>query len=242
MPGATKKAPGAVFTRLSNGHSAGLSLYDSPDVCNDFNVEAAWSSSDGTPGIWRDWYSGWAPLALDGGVYNAQLVMFSLERTVGPGDRYNDSLSSDGREEISAKIASQVPYAASYGSPRIPVPDGYEGGQVTVSARYLIWDHDTGGKAGGADGVDYDWASLGVKPGADGDIALYTNGYVRGQWAEMVAKAELGDARDIMVLLQAQSPVYLNSNIYFDDVSIAFTDVDGNMRYLIDCTAEEAIK
>ena len=41
------------------------------------------------------------------------------------------------------------------------------------------------------DGWDYDWASLGVKPGA-GDTAVYVNGYVRGEWAEMTNTIELG--------------------------------------------------
>ena len=83
---------------------------------------------------------------------------------------------------------------------------------------------------------------MGVKPGADGDIALYANGYVRGEWAQLVNTVELGDAQDIMVLVQAQSPAFLNSNIYVDDIKIAFLAADGTIKYLSDCTAEEAIR
>jgi hypothetical protein len=111
-----------------------------------------------------------------------------------------------------------------------------------VSVKYLIWDHDQGAKASGGDGIDYDWASLGIKPGADGDVALYANGYVRGEWAEMVNTVELGSAPDIMVLIQAQSPAFLNSNVYFDDIKIAFISPSGTTQYLQECGAVEALK
>jgi hypothetical protein len=111
-----------------------------------------------------------------------------------------------------------------------------------VSVKYLIWDHDQGAKLEGGDGIDYDWASLGIKPGADGDVALYANGYVRGEWSELVNTIDLGDAADVMVLIQAQSPAFLNSNVYFDDIKIAFISPKGEIKYLVDCGAVEALK
>ena len=111
-----------------------------------------------------------------------------------------------------------------------------------VSVKYLIWDHDQGAKLEFGDGIDYDWASLGIKPGADGEVALYNNGYVRGEWSELVHTVDLGDAKDIMVLIQAQSPAFLNSNIYFDDIKIAFVAMDGSTQYLQECGAVEALK
>ena len=92
------------------------------------------------------------------------------------------------------------------------------------------------------DGWDYDWASMGVKPGAASDMAVYVNGYVRGEWAEMTNTIDLGDAQDVMVLLQAHSPGAFNSNIYFDNVEIAFIDAQGNGKYLKDCTLAESVK
>ena len=89
---------------------------------------------------------------------------------------------------------------------------------------------------------DYDWASLGVKAGAASDTATYVNGYIRGEWAEMTNTIDLGDAQDIMVLIQGQSPGALNSNIYFDDIAIAFIDAAGNGKYLKDCTLAESVK
>ena len=240
--GRRQEAPGRGIRQTLTGLGAGLTLYDSPHVCNNFNPEIGWSATDGSPDIWTDWYSGWAPYALDTDGYSANAVAFTRERSVGPGNRYNDTEDTDGRTEYSAKIASHVPYAGGFGSPRILVPAGYEGGQVKVSVRYLIWDHDQGARLDSQDGIDYDWASLGVKPGADGDEAFYANGYVRGEWAQLEKTVELGDAQDIMVLLLARSPAFLNSNVYFDDVKIAFMDLKGNITYLTDCTAEEAIK
>jgi hypothetical protein len=239
--GRKQEAPGRGIRQTLTGLGAGLTLYDSPSVCNNFNAEIGWSASDGTPDMWTDWYSGWAPFALEDGEYSANNVIFTRERVVGPGDRYNDAESKDNREEYAIKIAGHRPYAAGLGSPVIAVPQGFEGGMAQVTVHYLIWDHDQGGGPD-KDGIDYDWASLGVKPGAGGDVALYANGYVRGEWAQLVKTVELGDAQDIMVLLQAQSPAFLNSNIYFDDVKIAFLGVDGSILYLTDCTAEEAIR
>lgn len=241
--GRTQEAPGRGIRQTLTGLGAGLTLYDTPNVCNNFNADIAWAASDGNPDIWTDWYSGWGPFALNEGEYKAEVVAFTRERSVGPGNRYNDLESKGDGEQYSAKIASHQPYAAGFGSPRIPVPAGFEGGKVLVSVKYLIWDHDQAAKVDFGDGIDYDWASLGIKPGADGHEAFYANGYVRGEWAELVNTVDLGDAKDIMVLIQAQSPAFLNSNIYFDDIKIAFISADGaKVHYLRDCTAAEAIQ
>lgn len=240
--GRSQEEPGRGIRQTLTGLGAGLTLYDTPNVCNNFNADIAWSASDGNPDIWTDWYSGWGAFALNEGEYKADVVAFTRERSVGPGNRYNDLESKGDGEQYAAKIASHQPYAAGFGSPRIPVPAGFEGGQAFVSVKYLVWDHDQGAKVDFGDGIDYDWASLGIKPGADGDVALYANGYVRGEWAELTNTVDLGNAKDIMVLIQAQSPAFLNSNIYFDDVKIAFIDADGNGKYLRDCTAAEALQ
>jgi hypothetical protein len=100
------------------------------------------------------------------------------------------------------------------------------GDRVHVTVDYLIWDHDTHGR-------DLDWASLGVKPDAIAVEAVYTNGYERGSWAQLQQSVVAGKSGFIMILLQAQSPVPLNSAIYFDNVRIA---VDG--RYIDSCLFE----
>jgi len=240
--GRTQEKPGRGIRQTATGTGFGLLLYDSPNVCNDFNPHASWAAQQAISDVWTDWYAGWAPYAIDNGLYQAKNVSFSMERSVGPGNRYNDLISKDGKTEASAKIASSQPYAAGFGSPRIPVPDGFQGGKVMVSVKYLIWDHDQYGKQGGPDGLDYDWASMGVKAGADGPMAVYVNGYVRGEWAELTNTVDLDDAKDVMVLLQGHSPGALNSNIYFDDVKIAFIDASGNGKYLKDCTLEGTVK
>jgi hypothetical protein len=233
--GRTQQSPGRGIRQTSTSIGYGLLLYDSPNVCNNFNTQSQWAASveetQKRTDVWTDWYAGWAPFAINNGLYQAKNVTFSMERSVGPGRRY-------GKNENSAKIASNQPYAAGFGSPLIAVPDGYEGGKLWVSAKYLIWDHDTGGKEGGSDGWDYDWASLGVKADAYAPMAEYVNGYVRGEWAEMSHTVNLVGAKHIMVLLQGHSPAALNSNIYFDDVKIAFIDANNHTKYLKDCTLE----
>jgi hypothetical protein len=240
--GRRQETEGRGIRQTETGYGAGLTLYDSPNVCVNFNAEDGWSSSDGNTDMYTDWFSGWGAFALNEGEYKATNVAVTRERSVGPGDRYNDTEDTDSHTEYAIKFASHLPYAAGMGSPRIPVPAEFISGTVMVSVRYLIWDHDQGAKDKIGDGIDYDWASLGIKPGADGDVALYNNGYVRGEWSELTHSIPLGDAKDIMVLIQAQSPAYLNSNIYFDDIKIAFVATDGTVRYLKDCGAVEALK
>lgn len=233
--GRTQEKPGRGVRQTVTGTAVGLTLYSSPNVCNNFNTFDSWAASDGNPDLWTDWYAGWAPFAIDNGYYQAKNVQFSMERSVGPGSAYD-------KNQASVKIGSNQPYAGGFGSPIIPVPSGFESGQVLVSVKYLIWDHDTGGTFGTKDGLDYDWASMGIKPGAAGDQAVYVNGYVRGEWAELTHTIDLGGAKDVMVLLQGHSPGSFNSNIYFDDVKIAFIDAQGNGKYLRDCTTAESIK
>jgi len=234
--GRTQEKYGRGVRQTITGIGAGITLYDSPNVCNDFNPIKGWAAYNAVSDVWTDWYMGWAPFAIDNGYYQAKNTTFSMERVVGPGNRYKKDA------EASVKIASNQPYAGGFGSPIIPVPAGYEGGKVMVSVKYLIWDHDTHGKPGGPDGDDYDWASLGVKAGAASDSATYVNGYIRGEWAELTNTIDLGHAKDVMVLIQGQSPGALNSNIYFDDVQIAFIDASGSGKWLKDCTLAEAVK
>jgi hypothetical protein len=241
--GKTQSDVGRGIKQTTTGVGAGLTLYATPNVCNNFNAFNSYAVPNGKSDIWSDWFAGWGPFAIDNGYYKAKNVAFTMERVVGPGNNYNDNLSSGNGEQASVKIASHEPYAGGFGSPIIPVPEEYRGGSVMVSVKYLIWDHDQGGKQGGPDGNDWDWASMGVKPGAAGDQAYYVNGYVRGEWAELTQTVELGWASDIMVLIQGQSPAVLNSNIYFDDVKIAFSNKDGSKSvYLSDCTLAGTIK
>jgi hypothetical protein len=241
--GKTQSAVGRGIKQTETGLGKGLTLYATANVCNNFNPQGSWAVPNGKSDTWTDWFAGWAPFAIDNGYYQAKNVVFTMERSVGPGNKYNDDKSKGDGEQASAKIASHEPYAAGFGSPIIPVPAGYEGGSVVVSVKYLIWDHDQGGKQGGPDGLDWDWASMGVKPGAAGDHAYYVNGYVRGEWAELTQTVELGNAADVMVLIQGQSPSVLNSNIYYDDVKIGFMSADGSKSvYLSDCTTAESIK
>lgn len=226
--GRTQQAPGRGIRQTVTSISNGLTLYPSATVCNDFNGEPSWASTSAKTDIWTDWYAGWAPFAIDSGLYQAKNVTFAIERSVGPGANY-------GSKSQSLKIhADHQPYAAGVGSPLVAIPAGSS--QVMVSAKYLIWDHDQGGKAGGPDGMDYDWASMGVKADAYADSAVYVNGYVRGEWAELVNTVDLAPgAQYVMVLLQGQSPGSFNSNIYFDDVKIAFVDAAGTPAYVQDC-------
>ncbi len=238
--GRTQEKPGRGIKQTSTSIGYGLKLYASPNVCNDFNGDTKWASMNvgkdlkaaSRTDMFTDWYMGWAPFAIDNGLYQAKNVVFTMEKNVGPGNSY-------GPNQQSLKIhADHQPYAAGVGSPLIPVPAGYDGGLVMVTAKYLIWDHDQGGKEGGPDGMDYDWASLGVKPDAWADSAVYVNGYVRGEWAEMTNVVALAPgAKEIMVLLQGESPGVFNSNIYFDDVQIAFwTSADDPApAYVADC-------
>ncbi len=174
-------------------------------ACNNFNQASRWASMrDASPtDMWSDWYAGWGPFAVDNGLYQAKNVTFSQEQAVGPG-------SNAGPNEHSAKIASNQPYAAGFGSPLYGVPPG---AVITVRVNYLIYDHND-------HGYDYDWASLGIKPDAYGDEARYVNGYVRGEWATLTNSVVAGANGRIMVLIQAESPAALNSNIYFDNVRI----------------------
>jgi len=241
--GKTQSAVGRGVKQTQTGISNGILLYATPNVCNNFNAHGSYAAVNVKSDVWSDWYGGWGPFAIDNGYYQAKNVTFSMERVVGPGSNYNDTKSSGNGETAAVKIGSHEPYAGGFGSPIIPVPEEYQHGTVTVSVKYLIWDHDQGGKQGGTDGFDWDWASLGVKPGAAGENAYYVNGYVRGEWAELTQTVELGGAADTMVLIQGQSPSVLNSNIYFDDIKIAFSTEDGSKSvYLTDCTVAGSIK
>jgi hypothetical protein len=206
-----QEAPGRGIHQTADEIGSGITLYPSTTVCSDFNRRAQWSTR--RTGSWDAVYGGWAPFAVDNDYYHAENVVFAQELVVGPGRSYAANQSS-------LKIASSQPYAAGYGSPLLGIRAG---ATVTVTVRYLIWDHDT-------NGMDLDWASMGVKPDAVGGKATYVNGYVRGRWAVLQQTFQVGSSGQVMVLLQAQSPAALNSNIYFDDVTIQV-----NNRYLGRC-------
>ncbi len=175
-------------------------------VCNAFNGHGEWASVQSQTDIWSDWYGGWGPFAVDDGFRQAKNTTFSLERVVGPGENYG--------EGYAVKIASNQPYAGGFGSPLIPVRPG---ATVTVRVKYLIWDYiqDPGRAA-----EVRDWASMGVKPDAHAGDAVYVNGYVRGQWAQLQNTVVAGPGGQIMILIQGESVAAVNSNIYFDDVQV----------------------
>lgn len=211
--GRNQEKPGRGIRQTITPHSVGITLFSTGTTCNDFNQKSAWNvpSSD----IHTDWYAGWAPFAVNEGLYQAKNTVFAMERVVGPGANY-------GPNQYSAKISSNQPYAGGYGSPMISVTPGAE---VLVRVKYLIFDHDHRG-------LDYDWASMGIKPDATGAEAIYVNGYTRGEWAELSYTVTAGASGKIMVLLQGSSPMATNSNIYFDDVQIAVNgEYLGNCRY-----------
>jgi hypothetical protein len=219
--GRQQEKPGRGIRQTLTGYGQGITLYATANACNNFNNQLDWAlppqvSTTTSPrtDVFSNWYAGWAPFAKNSGLYQAKNTVFAAEQVVGPGNKF-------GKNQYSAKISSHQPYAGGFGSPMISVAPG---AQVTVYAKYLIFDHDTGGKSDGADGRDYDWASMGLKPDAAGPVAEYVNGWVRGEWAEMRHTITAGASGKIMVLLQGSSPAALNSNIYFDDVAIV---VDG---------------
>jgi hypothetical protein len=215
--GTRQPDPGHGISSEPVGIGQGLNLYRHAEVCNDFNQRNEWASQDSlSRDLLSDGYAGWGAFAVDdGNFYRAANVVFTLERVVGPGNKY-------GNDQFSIKIASNQPYAAGLGSPIIAAPAGAE---IVVTVSYMIFDHDTLGQ-------DYDWVSLGLKPDATGATAIYVNGYTRGRWTEISHAITTGETGEIMILLQGHSPAALNSNIYFDDVRI---QVDGayvkNCRY-----------
>jgi hypothetical protein len=202
-----------IRTDLANGTTLDHSGR-SVSTCNNFNKNGDWASRSGPAprtDIWTDHFGGWGTFAVDDGYYQAKNTVFTKENVVGPGANYDDDGTGDGDTvdgRHSVAIGSTEPYAGGYGSPMFAVPPGSE---VTVVARYLIFNHGN---------QNYDWASLGVKPEAESPWAVYVNGYTRGQWAEMRNTITAGDSGHIMVLLNGESPTRANSKIYFDDVEI----------------------
>lgn len=186
--------PGVLKTVTGVGN--GLSLYDSANVCNDFNRSGQWQGE-----VWTSYYAGWGAFAANDGYYQAKNVTFDRERVVGPGNQY-------GPTQASMKIAGNQPYEAGVMSPAIDVKAG---DSVRVRVAYLIYNHDTKGR-------NWDYASMGIIPKL-GELASYVQGYQRGEWAildqEIVATGD-----QVVVMLQGHSPDALNSNIYFDNVEI----------------------
>jgi hypothetical protein len=214
--GQNQEEPGSGVSPANTALAYGMMLMPSTTACNNFNQAVLWQgpTSDGATA----WYGGWGPFAANTGLYRSEHVRFSQEQNTGPGHHA-------GANQYSLKIGGTQPYAAGIGSPLVAVTPGTT---VTVSVKYLIWDHDNGG-------MDYDWASLGVKPDALDSPAIYVNGYTRGRWSELTQSVQAGPSGEIMVLVQASSPAAINSNIYFDDIEIV---IDGH--HLTDCVTEHA--
>lgn len=200
-----QSSPGRGIKQTETALAKGLALYPVADACIDFNTGNRWASSTERKqgNVWSDWYAAWGPYAEDDGVHQARNVTFSLERSVGPGNKY-------GAGQFASKIASNQPYIAGYLSPIIKVKAG---ATVKVAANYLLYDHDTSS-------MDYDWAALGVAPNGNAAPAEWETGYVRGEWAEISHTLTAGANGEILVFLQAESPGALNSNIYFDNVRV----------------------
>lgn len=202
------------------------------DACVDFNDKQKWASQIVVNGVrqgtsWKDHYAGWGFFAVDNPrYYRAQPVAFSFDANV------NNFRNNNEDNGISAKITSNQPYAAGFGSPLIPVRPGDE---IRVIARYLMSNQPPEHA--------YDWVSLGIKPD-DNPIdpnaipektnAVYANGFVRGRWAAL-EQTTIAQGNHVMVMLQGQSPAAINSNIWFDDVEIF---VNGNP--LPDCEFAES--
>lgn len=215
--GQTQANHGSGVAQDPAGNGQGLNLYRpiSSVVCNNFNQANLWASVAKGADVLRDSYAGWGAFAVDNDrFFKAQNVFISRERAVGPGNKYD-------HDQSAAKISSSQPYAAGFGSPLIAAAPG---SQVTVRIKYMIFDHDTHGD-------DYDWVSLGIKPDATLSPASYVNGYTRGAWQTLSHTITAGSTGEIMVLIQAESPAALNSNIYLDDVEIS---IGG--QPLADCT------
>ena len=190
----------------ANGMASGGTLFPSATACLTFNDQSKWNGH-----IWYAAYGNWGTFSVDdGGFYRSEHVRFDMERTTGPGDQSGSAFAF--------KIAGSQPYAAGLVSPVIQAPAG---SVVSVRVKYLMYNHD-GVRVGSQ--IVNDWVSLGLKPNAHGDEATYVNGYTRGQWSELSNSVVTGDSGQILVLIQAESPAALNSNIYFDDVEIA---IDG---------------
>lgn len=217
-PGILKKT-----TNIANGTTLNYLNAPAPVVCNDFNKNGNWASSWGG-GIskidpWTDRYAGWGPYAANDGYYQAKNVTFSKENVVGPGRHYDDDGTSsavgdtvDGRH--SAKIASTQPYIAGFIS---PVFTAAPGASVRVVVHYLIYNH---GNIAHDKRWDYDSVSLAVAPDGNAGPAQYVNGYTRGQWHWMENTITVGEGGEFLVMIQGQSPAAINSNVYFDDISI----------------------
>src|SRR5690606_18219954 len=77
--GKTQEKSGRGVKQTATGIGAGLTLYDSPNVCNDFNPWDGYAAVNVKSDIWSDWYAGWAPFAVDNGYYQAKNLTFSME-------------------------------------------------------------------------------------------------------------------------------------------------------------------
>lgn len=175
-------------------------------ACLDFEGLGDWGSNTKNFTIWDDQFGGWGPFAVDdGGLYEIENVRFEREANYRSG-------------KYAFKIASTEPYAAGLASPTIPVN---KGDVVMVTVNYFIWEHKQAPR---------DWVSMGVKEASESANCAdgcYVNGYTRGRWAKLSKTVTATSSSGIMILLQAESPQNLNSNIYFDELEI---QINGKVR------------
>lgn len=205
---------GAGVSKTVTSISNGLTLYKNDNVSYNFNDANHFSGnwSEGKTDIWTESYTDWGTFAVDDYLRQARNVTFSRERSIGPGKNYGASYS--------LKIASNQPYAGGWGSPVFEVAPNTD---VTVTVKYLIYNWT---QVVTANEVVHDWASLGLKasPESAESTATYANGYHRGEWATLKHSVTVGDDGLFMIFLQGESTGAVNSNIYFDDVLIEFTE------------------
>ncbi|MBV7335650.1 trypsin-like peptidase domain-containing protein [Chloroflexi bacterium TSY] len=203
--------PPIIIHPIVSSDNESIILSTSGTACLNFDDQSKWGSEVHRYKLWDDQYQGWVPFAVDdGGLYGIENVGFMKESTIKAG-------------EYSFRLTSTDPYVAGLSSPLIPVNEGDE---VTATVHYYIWEH---GQA------PQDWVALGVKPDAYASCEddCYVNGFTRGRWAKL-SKTVIATGSEIMILLQAQSPQNLNSNIYFDELEIRI-----NGKFIDNCRYHE---
>lgn len=198
--------PGVLQT--SSDIASGLTLFDVPTACADFDRESRWDGE-----VWTMRFAQWGPFAADDGYFQAKNVTFDRELSVGPGVNFDES------REASLKIASNQPYDAGVMSPPFNVRQGRT---IRVRVNYLIYNH-------GQQAESLDYASMAIIPKL-GEPGQYVFGYQRGQWG-VLEQEVVATGDQFVVMLQGHSPAALNSNIYFDNVEIYVNDRrDSNCR------------
>jgi hypothetical protein len=66
-PGHPQEAVGRGIKQVSTDIGTGITLYATPNVCNNFNTQGNFAVPQGKSDTWTDWYGGWGPFAIDNG-------------------------------------------------------------------------------------------------------------------------------------------------------------------------------